>query len=104
MIIDGLDECPAEEATQVLCLIRRLQATLDVRYCVSIRTTAETKLVSAPMLGNFVLLRIPEDNPDIAEYVNTELRDRIESGHLKLGAPTLGLEIRDALIQGANGM
>lgn len=47
---------------------------------------------------------MPESNPDIERFINTELEARIESGKLSIGNPAIILEIRDALLAGAQGM
>lgn len=48
--------------------------------------------------------KIPENNPDIGSFINSELIARVEAGELVLGNPGIILEIREALCSGAQGM
>jgi hypothetical protein len=41
---------------------------------------------------------------EIAQYIKSELEERLESGTLCLGDPTLILTIQDALVKGSQGM
>lgn len=47
---------------------------------------------------------MPDNNPAIINYINAEIQDRINNGKLKIGDPTLAIEIRDAFLRGAKGM
>ena len=47
---------------------------------------------------------IPEENSDIEAFIEAELKSCIESKELVIGDPTLILEIRDALLEGSQGM
>ncbi|KAK0656208.1 hypothetical protein B0T16DRAFT_451810 [Cercophora newfieldiana] len=103
-LIDGLDECPADEAQQALRWIKRLRVELDFWCCVSVRSTAHEGLVTERNLDEWAVVNMTDDNPDIVAYINTEIRDRIQTGQLKIGDPNLVIEIRDTLLRGANGM
>jgi hypothetical protein len=41
---------------------------------------------------------------EIAQYIENELEERLESGSLCLGDPTIILSIQDALVKGSQGM
>jgi len=45
-----------------------------------------------------------DENPEIAQYIDSALADRLEAGNLCLGDPTIILAIRDALLKGSQGM
>lgn len=47
---------------------------------------------------------MPEDNPDIKEYIEAEVDSRLEDGRLASRNPLLAKDIKDALNAGANGM
>ncbi|KAK0719108.1 hypothetical protein B0H67DRAFT_642493 [Lasiosphaeris hirsuta] len=98
-LLDGLDECPENEGLQVLRCIRRLRAArLRFRCCVSVRSTAHEGLVTKQNLGEWATIHMPDDNPDIVSYINSEIQNRIETGQLRIRDPTLAIEIRDALL------
>jgi hypothetical protein len=45
-----------------------------------------------------------EASSEIAQYIKSELEERLESGNLCLGDPTIILIIQDALVKGSQGM
>lgn len=103
-LVDGLDECPADEAQQTLQWIKRLRRELNFSCCVSVRSTAHEGLVTERNMGEWATMHMAENNPHIVSFINAEIQDRISGGKLKVGDPALAVEIRDALIRGANGM
>ncbi|KAJ3571535.1 hypothetical protein NPX13_g5341 [Xylaria arbuscula] len=104
-IIDGLDECNDRQRQILGTQLRRLQGSSSLLVCLSIRHEAENALrVYLEQFMKTIVFQIPDNNTDIEEYITAELERRIESEKSKLGNPTLILEIRDALLQGAQGM
>ncbi|KAI1366218.1 hypothetical protein F5Y08DRAFT_301566 [Xylaria arbuscula] len=104
-IIDGLDECDDLQREILTSRLQRLQGSCSLLVCVSFRLQAENALRAyLEQFARPVLFQIPDNNTDIEEYITAELERRVGSGKLKLGDPTLILEIRDALLQGAQGM
>ncbi|KAK3995350.1 ankyrin repeat-containing domain protein [Cladorrhinum sp. PSN332] len=108
-VLDGLDECNSWE-TQALCRqLRILQGMLRLHLCVSLRldadNTHETHMEQLTGRHTFI---IPEDNPDIANFIEDELVRRLDpkrlAGRLTVGDPALILEISQALLQFAQGM
>ncbi|RKK82859.1 hypothetical protein BFJ68_g16400 [Fusarium oxysporum] len=104
-ILDGLDECDESQKEDVILRLRKIQTICPLLICLSFREEAG----KAPALYPEIMARpskisIPENNPDIAEFIQTELERRVELGRLRVGEPTLVLEIRDALLERAQGM
>jgi ankyrin repeat protein len=105
VVLDGLDECDNSEAQALALGIQTLQKQFDILLCVSCRlepnkkTEAITQKFAAPQ-SNFIL----DDNSDIQAYIESELEYRLEHRHLVLGDPNLILDIRDALLDGSQGM
>ncbi|KLU82696.1 hypothetical protein MAPG_01765 [Magnaporthiopsis poae ATCC 64411] len=104
-IVDGLDECSDYERRTLMYALGQLQNKSSLLVCISFRTEADTTL--RLRTGDFVrpgVLQIPDDNPDIEQFINVELESCIVSGELKMGDPRLVLDIQDALMRGAHGM
>ena len=104
-ILDGIDECDHAERRELARQLRDLQSIIALRLCVSLRLEPNntSQLSSAEFLATQVAL-IHDDNPDIEEYINTELERSLDSGKLALGNPTLILDIRNTLLAKSNGM
>lgn len=104
-ILDGLDECDSAERQILIQQLRRLQKSFIMLLCVSLRVEPGNTLKLS--LENFTAARIasiPDDNPDIAAFIDAELGNCIESKNLLIGNPTLILEIQDALLKRSQGM
>ena len=105
VVLDGLDECEQGEVALVVEFLRAVQSKIKLSLCVSFRFGAERGLSPPPTLfSKTVSIMIPDDNPDIAGYISSQLEESIESGRLRLSNSALILEIEDALVQGAQGM
>ncbi|KAK3319557.1 hypothetical protein B0T19DRAFT_268943 [Cercophora scortea] len=104
LAIDGIDECPSKEIQLMLESLRSMQGKLRLKVCFSCRSAAQDPATTFEPMARLMTMRMSEKNPDILTYIQSEIETRISSGRLSLGAPELALEIRDALIQGANGM
>lgn len=104
-VLDGLDECDEKERDTILEHLQTLQCTFTLLVCVSFRsgTEAGPEPVSG-LLAGALLFKIPEDNPDIERFIIEELQGCVASGKLVVGNPAIVLEIRDALLRGAQGM
>ncbi|KAF1958317.1 hypothetical protein CC80DRAFT_469265 [Byssothecium circinans] len=104
-ILDGLDECELAEREAVVQGLERIQQTLKLQLLMSFRVEPNSGLKS--ITERLVVTRIasiPEDNPDIEAFIETELERCLESQKLVIGDPTLILEIQDALLEGSQGM
>ncbi|KAM5357706.1 hypothetical protein ACJZ2D_015991 [Fusarium nematophilum] len=102
-ILDGLDECDESQKEDVILRLREIQSIFPLLVCLSFRQEAGNAL-RLDHLAKPSMISIPENNPDIAEFIQTELERRVESRMLRVGEPTLVLKIRDALLERANGM
>lgn len=105
IILDGLDECDYDQRKKLILQLRELQDEFKILICVSCRPEPENGRSLSPR--EFVASRsmsIPEDNPDIGQFIDEELENCIESRNLVIGDPALILDIRDALLQGSQGM
>ncbi|EJT73989.1 hypothetical protein GGTG_07839 [Gaeumannomyces tritici R3-111a-1] len=105
IVVDGLDECDDGQAQSMFDVLRQLQDTSSLLVCVSFRVEPGT----ASRLRTITLARssfwqIPDNNPDVGQFISAELERRRASGKLKMGDPLLIKEIEDALVQGAHGM
>ncbi|CRL23409.1 Ankyrin repeat-containing domain [Penicillium camemberti] len=107
LVIDGLDELDVHQRDILIQQLSDLQSeTLTILLCISLRDDPNEN----PLKTNFarlaapVVTAIPNNTPDIEDFIETELESRIESGNLTIGSPLLILEIQDALLQGSQGM
>lgn len=105
IILDGLDECESDEKTLLLGYIKELQTVFCVHLCVSLRLEANRgKWKEFDRLDPDLLLAIPESNPDIADFIRSELESLVDSGELAVSDAALVREIEDCLIRGSKGM
>lgn len=104
-VLDGLDECEPAEREVVAQGLKRIQSALNLRLLISFRLepsngldpiTKELKVTHAAT--------IPEENPDIETFIETQLGYCLESQRLILGDPAIILNIQDALLAGSQGM
>ncbi|KAJ4194440.1 hypothetical protein NW759_016520 [Fusarium solani] len=104
-VLDGLDECDEGQRQDVLLRLREIQDVFSLRICLSFRHEAGNASTLRPEhFERPSTISIPEGNPDIAEFIQTELERCVESGKLRLGDPTLILEIRETLQEKSQGM
>ncbi|KAL7755715.1 hypothetical protein ACKLNR_014242 [Fusarium oxysporum f. sp. zingiberi] len=108
-ILDGLDECDENQREDMIRRLQQVQSVFPLLVCLSFRQEAGNALTLRPEhFAKPSVIFIPENNPDIAEFIQTELErrleSRVESRRLRVGVPTLVLEIRDALVERAQGM
>lgn len=106
-ILDGLDECEDNERQQIVSNLNHMtlfttQGVLLV--FASLRSQADHVHSNYRGLYRERLLSIPEENPDIGPFIDSELTARIESDRFVFGDPTIVVTIRDALLEGAHGM
>ncbi|KAL8365190.1 hypothetical protein RB595_004139 [Gaeumannomyces hyphopodioides] len=105
VVVDGLDECDNDQRQSLIRALRQLQEESSLLVCISFRVEPDTaSRLRTEAFARPSVLQIPGDNPDVREFITGELETRIESGGLKIGEPTLILEIEDSLVQGAQGM
>jgi len=104
-VIDGLDECDDIQRAIIVRQLRELQESFALIICVSFRLEAGNAFCWKPdQFAEQRTMAIPVDNPDIGDFISAELETRIISARLKIGDPSLIIEIQDALVKGAHGM
>ena len=74
---------------------------LCVSYSIDASAEMERETSSLPRQS---LVTLPDDRPEISDYIEAELLARLDSNKLRIGDPRLIVEIHDALITGAQGM
>ncbi len=105
VILDGIDDCVDAEREQLIQHLHKLQVEFKLLLCISHRLESNSFLKL--YLENFTAATstsIPDNNPDIQEFIEAELESCIHSRKLVLGDPSLILEIQDALQAGSKGM
>jgi ankyrin repeat protein len=106
VVIDGLDELNDSEGEEALRHLLTLRNSFQLSLCLSYRQEPTTSLKLKDGLRPFgaKILPIPENTSDIESFITDELRRRVEIQELTIRDPLLLLEIRDALLQGSQGM
>ena len=105
VILDGIDDCHYAEREELIQHLHELQVKLKLLLCISHRLESNSLLKH--YVENFkaaTSTSIPDNNPDIEEFIEAELESCIQSRKLVLGDPSLILEIQDALQAGSKGM
>ncbi|KAF5722364.1 heterokaryon incompatibility protein het-E-1 [Fusarium mundagurra] len=101
IVIDGVDECPMPEQHALLKALSIIQP-YGYKLCVSVRALEQT-LTWKDHAFRFNI-PLPEDNPDISDYVQVEVTRRIQEGRLVIKDPNLIQQVKEELINGACGM
>lgn len=104
-VLDGLDECDEKERLPIIQHVQMIQQMFGLLVCLSFRVEAGTTPWLVPsMFAIPITITIPEENPDIACFISSQLERSIESAKLRVGDPAIILEIEDALLRGSQGM
>ena len=104
-VLDGLDECNRSERDTLVQQLQKLQETLALFLCVSLRVEPNNALEMSPERFNAAsITTIPDDNLDIVAFIEAELETCLKCRKLVIGDPALILEIQDALLKGSQGM
>ncbi|EXJ91683.1 hypothetical protein A1O3_00233 [Capronia epimyces CBS 606.96] len=103
IIIDGLDECPEDESETIFKFIR---TSLTWKHVFHVFFTSRPDLYhkAFSVLPQCHHIPLPDSNPEIEMYIESALEERLESGMLRIGDPTIILSIQDALLKGSQGM
>jgi ankyrin repeat protein len=104
-VLDGLDECDTQEQETLVEAISKIQNKLKVLVCSSFREEPSNGLqsvISQLLATRFVPL--PDNNPDIENFIEADLDRCLRQELLTIGDPELILDIQDALSKGAQGM
>ena len=104
-VIDGLDECDDTERRMLVEAVQKIQKQLKVMVCVSLRVEPHKGLsfITKQLLATCTI-PLPESNPDIEDFIESELYRCLEQEHLKIRDSTLILDMQDALLKGSQGM
>ncbi|OQU98575.1 NACHT domain-containing protein isoform 2 [Cladophialophora immunda] len=103
VIIDGLDECIETELDQLFDSLGKLLKSHH-RFYIFCSSCPDLHTRYRATLQPQYHLPLPVQNPEIAQYINGALEDRLKTGSLCLGDPTIILTIRQALTEGSHGM
>ena len=105
VILDGIDDCDDSEREQLIQHLHKLQVKFKLLLCISHRVDSNSLLNRyLEKLTAATSTSIPDNNPDIEEFIEAELKSCIQSRKLVLGDHRLILEIQDALRAGSKGM
>ncbi|KAK1536005.1 hypothetical protein CPAR01_09547 [Colletotrichum paranaense] len=103
IIVDGLDDCGAEERRIVLQQLTNTQQPSSRWHLgISAQPTADD-FVKIHLKPNWNV-SLPAENPDIEFFIDVEMEARLDNGDLAVGDPALIADIKKALLKGANGM
>ncbi|KAH9215236.1 hypothetical protein DL95DRAFT_425150 [Leptodontidium sp. 2 PMI_412] len=84
-ILDGLDECDYKERKKLILQLRQLQSEFTILLSVSFRLEPDNALkISSEEFTTPRYISIPEDNPDIEDFIYKELENCVESKKLAL--------------------
>lgn len=106
VVIDGLDELKGHEQERLLREFHLLQKSFELSLCFSFRQEPNIPLGPRVLrsFNNANVVPIPENTAEIKNFIMEELDRRLESGRLNVRDPVLPLQIRDALMEGSQGM
>lgn len=106
IVIDGFDECAKVDRDAVLAILRKvmLSSQSSLKIFLASREDIGKEIPKVFQSCQHQTMIRQEVDQDIATYVEGVLEKKVEQGDLTVGNPTLILDIRDALVQGARGM
>ncbi|KAK2591433.1 hypothetical protein QQS21_010873 [Conoideocrella luteorostrata] len=104
-IIDGLDECDDLERRMVVVKLRELQELFTLRVCFSFRLEADNALrLYDRGFINCTTVAMPDNHPEMEQFIIDELERCVDSELLTLGDPTLVTDIMQTLLDLSQGM
>lgn len=103
IVLDGLDECNKKELRLLTEYLKELLASRHIFHVYCSSRPDVYRWVPALLRPQWNV-SISEASSEIAQYIESELEERLESGSLCLGDPTIILIIQDALVTGSQGM
>lgn len=106
LIIDGFDECPQADRKIVLEILGRLTSSNSgsVKVFISSREDVIRDIGRSFSNCHELDMGCTEAREDITKYVREVVEEKLESGELLVGDLTLVDDIKEALIEGSNGM
>ncbi|KAK8014806.1 hypothetical protein PG990_008102 [Apiospora arundinis] len=105
IFIDGIDECSKEDRRELFKALSMLvTASENIRLYLSSRESIGHE-VKACFLGfEHISLDCQATRTDIANYITNTIDEKLQQGELKIGDGELVDEIKNALVNGAQGM
>jgi hypothetical protein len=106
LVIDGIDACESAGRKLIFEILSRIsaEATSTVKLLVSGRESLINDISKFFDTYRHMTTTCREAQTDIPLYINSIMKEKIEGSDLVLGDKHLEQEIKDTLIQGANGM
>lgn len=105
LLLDGLDLCDDSDKVEIIDFVRQLQLHGWILVCASLRQESAHSVEE--VYHNFVKYTrtsLPDNKPDIEDFVEAELSRCLRTNTLILGDARLVLRIHDALLSGSRGM
>ncbi|OQE31901.1 hypothetical protein PENSTE_c001G06158 [Penicillium steckii] len=104
-VIDGVDEIDEAERESLLTVLLAFQKTFSLSICLSYRQdTNDPMKVDSRQLLRVRTSPIPDNTADIQNFIENEMRKRVQTNKLIVGELELLLEIKQALVGGSHGM
>ncbi|KAK5462441.1 hypothetical protein LTS15_002153 [Exophiala xenobiotica] len=105
VVLDGLDECTLSELKNTVRFMRGLmEGAHEIHLFCSCRHGLYQDIAGIFEPQYHVSCTQSNVRPEITQHIEDALAELLESGELALGDPTLILTIRDALVNGNQGM
>jgi len=107
IVIDGLDDCTPSQRDIVLNMLAGLlrnNPTASLKILVSSHDAMPQRLRGIAHDEHTVLQSHNAFNADVVVYIDNTLATRLEDYTLLVGNPNVILDIRNALLNGADGM
>ena len=106
LVIDAFDEVPRSERNVLLSILGRTRSfnRSGIKILISSRQDIRRELETAFPIQYRRTMSCPEVDTDITTYIDLSIEDKLLKGDLVVGDPDLVHVIKDALIDGSNGM
>lgn len=106
IVIDAIDECKKDERSVLLDFLRKasLSNKFILRIYLATRDDVGEEIRKASKSLHHLPMSSPEAGQDIATYIENIIEEKKDKGDMIVGDPNLLVEIRDALVKGAQGM
>lgn len=101
IIVDALDECGEHTASVVETLVSFVND--DDNVCTALLSRDEDE-IRFGLGDDFENLEIAAHSEDVAEYVSSEIQERVRTGRLRVGDNDLLADIQRTLVDKAHGM
>ncbi|KAK7697028.1 hypothetical protein SLS64_013984 [Diaporthe eres] len=106
LVLDGLEDCPNDEITEVIHGIRRLMARRIVLLCYSARSGSMFQRLTVEKLAAKISISLDEEMHDeeIKAYITEEIARRKQTSQPGLFSDELVELVKQQLLAGAQGM